>query len=75
LPELITSTPEEYEALAIELAMNPQKIADIKVKLAGNRWTTPLFDTPLFAKHIEAAYIKMHERYQADLQTDHMYIA
>jgi len=74
LPELITSTQEEYEALAIELAMNPNKLADIKLKLANNRFTAPLFDTPLFAKNIEAAYIKMMDRYQADLQPDHISI-
>jgi predicted O-linked N-acetylglucosamine transferase (SPINDLY family) len=74
LPELITNTQEEYEALAIELANNPQKLADIKLKLANNRLTTPLFDTPLFTKKIESAYIKMYERYQADLQPDHMTI-
>ena len=75
LPELITSTQEEYETLAIELAMNPQKIADIKLKLANNRLTTPLFDTPLFTKNLEAAYVKMMERYQAGLQLDHISIA
>ena len=74
LPELITNTQEEYESLAIELAMNHQKIADIKLKLASNRMTTPLFDTPLFAKNLEAAYIKMYERYQADLSPDHISI-
>jgi predicted O-linked N-acetylglucosamine transferase (SPINDLY family) len=74
LPELITNTQEEYESLAIELAMNHQKIADIKLKLANNRMTTPLFDTPLFAKNLEAAYIKMYERYQADLSPDHISI-
>ena len=74
LPELITNTQEEYEALAIELAMNPQKLTDIKLKLANNRLTTPLFDTPLFAKNLEAAYIKMYERYQADLSPDHISI-
>jgi predicted O-linked N-acetylglucosamine transferase (SPINDLY family) len=74
LPELITSTQEEYEALAIELALNPMKLADIKLKLAKNRLTTPLFDTPLFTKNLEAAYIKMMDRYQADLQPDHISI-
>jgi predicted O-linked N-acetylglucosamine transferase (SPINDLY family) len=74
LPELITNSQEEYEALAIELAMSPQKLATIKLKLANNRLTTPLFDTPLFTKHIEAAYIKMYERYQADLMPDHITI-
>jgi predicted O-linked N-acetylglucosamine transferase (SPINDLY family) len=63
LPELITNTQEEYESLAIELAMNPQKLTDIKLKLDRNRLTTPLFDTPLFTKNLEDAYIKMHERY------------
>jgi predicted O-linked N-acetylglucosamine transferase (SPINDLY family) len=72
LPELITNTQEAYEVLAIELATNPQKLAAIKLKLANNRLTTPLFDTPLFTKHIEAAYIKMYERYQADLMPDRL---
>ena len=74
LPELITFTQKEYEALAIELAMNPNKLEDIKLKLASKRLTAPLFDTPLFTKNLEAAYIKMMEQYQADLQPDHIAI-
>jgi len=75
LPELVTNSQESYEALAIELAMNPKKLAEIKLKLANNRMTTPLFDTPLFTKNIEAAYIKMYERYQEGLEPDHIVIA
>jgi predicted O-linked N-acetylglucosamine transferase (SPINDLY family) len=75
LPELITNTQEEYEALAIELALNPNKLADIKLKLANNRLTTPLFDTPLFTKNLEAAYIKMYEQYQAGLKPENITIA
>jgi predicted O-linked N-acetylglucosamine transferase (SPINDLY family) len=74
LPELITTTQEEYETLAIELAMNPKKLEIIKLKLAKNRLTAPLFDTPLFTKNLEAAYIKMYERYQAELLPEHIYI-
>jgi len=74
LPELITNTQEEYEALAIELATNPNKLADIKLKLANNRLTTALFDTPLFTKNLESAYIKMHERYTNNMEPDHLYI-
>ncbi len=74
LPELITNTQEEYEELAIELAMNPKKLEIIKLKLANNRLTAPLFDTPLFTKNLESAYIKMYERYQNDLQPDHISI-
>jgi len=70
LPELIASTDEEYEAKAIELAINPKKLSDIKLELAKNRLTTPLFNTTLFAKHIEAAYEAMYARYQAGLAPD-----
>jgi predicted O-linked N-acetylglucosamine transferase (SPINDLY family) len=74
LPELITSTQEHYEGLAIELATNPAKLKAIKTKLEANRLTTPLFDTPRFTKHLEEAYAKMYERYHADLPPDHIYI-
>ena len=74
LPELIANTQEEYEALAIELAMNPIKLAEIKLRLVNNRLTTPLFDTPLFTKNLEVAYTKIYERYQNNLQPDHISI-
>ena len=74
LPELVTETQTEYEALAIELATNPAKLKAIKGKLEKNRLTTSLFDTAVFAKHIETAYSKMYEQYQADLLPDHIYI-
>src|ERR1043165_5533522 len=44
LVELITHSRKEYEALAIELALNDEKLKAIKEKLARNRLTTPLFD-------------------------------
>ena len=75
LPELITNTQEQYETLAVGLAQNPQKLAEIKLKLTNNRLIAPLFDTPLFTKNLEDAYIKMYERYQSDLEPDHIVIA
>jgi predicted O-linked N-acetylglucosamine transferase (SPINDLY family) len=74
LPELITSTPQAYEDLAIELAAAPNKLATIKHKLAENRVATPLFDTELFTKHIEAAYAAMYDRCHAGLPPDHIYV-
>jgi predicted O-linked N-acetylglucosamine transferase (SPINDLY family) len=74
LPELITDTQEEYENLAIELATNPEKLNGLKKKLSRNRFTEPLFNTPLFTKHIEAAYTQMYERYTLDLKPDHISI-
>ena len=75
LPELVTETQAEYEALAIKLATNPVKLRGIKDELQRNRLTTPLFDTALFTKHIEDAYTKMHEGFHANLLPDHIYIS
>jgi len=74
LPELITHSREEYEALAIELALNGEKLKAIKEKLARNRLTTQLFDTSLYTKHLEAAYEAMYQRYKAGLPPDHIEI-
>ena len=75
LPELITHTSQEYESLAIELGEKPQKLAAIKKRLSQNLLSTPLFDTPLFTKSLEAAYIQIYERYQSDLGAEHISIA
>jgi protein O-GlcNAc transferase len=72
LSELITNTQKEYEALAIELATNFNRLAEIKLKLANNRLTSPLFDTPLFTKNLEVAYLEMYQRYQVGLKPDHI---
>ena len=75
LPELITTTLDAYEQMAIDLATHPEKLTIIKRKLAENRLTTPLFDAKLFTKHIEAAYTAMFERHQAGLPPDHIIIS
>jgi len=74
LPELITYTQEEYQALAIALARDPERLQRIKNKLAVNRDTAPLFDTPRFTRHLEAAYIQMWQRQQAGLTPEHIHI-
>ena len=67
LPELITTTPEDYATLAVELATHPDKLSEIRDRLHDNRLVAPLFDSALFTRHLEAAYAAMHQRYQAGL--------
>jgi protein O-GlcNAc transferase len=74
LPELITSSQEEYEALAIELATNADKLKTIKDKLAQNLPTAPLYDTALFTQHIESAYKTMYERHHQGLKPENIYV-
>jgi predicted O-linked N-acetylglucosamine transferase (SPINDLY family) len=63
LPELITETEQDYEALILKLATNPTKLAEIKEKLANNRLTQPLFNTELYTKHLENGYQQAYQNY------------
>ena len=74
LPELITTNQKEYESLAIELATHPEKLKVIKDKLVSNLSTAPLYNTPLFTRHLESAYLTMYERYQQGLEPNHIYV-
>jgi predicted O-linked N-acetylglucosamine transferase (SPINDLY family) len=74
LPELITTTLDDYEELAVDLATHPEKVALLKRKSADNRLTTPLFDTKQFTRDIEAAYSAMYERLRAGLKPDHIIV-
>jgi predicted O-linked N-acetylglucosamine transferase (SPINDLY family) len=53
LPELITHSPEAYEARALELADNPARLHDIKRKLLAKTRISPLFDTMTFTRQLE----------------------
>ncbi len=68
LPELVTQTPREYEALARRLAQTPLELLSIRSKLSENRATCALFDTERFARNIEAAYLHMWRRHQEGLE-------
>jgi protein O-GlcNAc transferase len=59
LDELIATSLEEYEALALKLARDPVLLASIKDKLARNRDVCALFDIDRFRRHIEQAYTTM----------------
>jgi predicted O-linked N-acetylglucosamine transferase (SPINDLY family) len=73
IPELITSTQDEYESLAIELASKPKKLKLIKDKLDGNISTASLFDSHKFTKSLESLYHKMVDRQCNGLDPDHIY--
>jgi len=59
VPELVCATPEAYVARAVELAQKPERLAEIKQKLAANRDSCLLFDTPQLVGHLEGLYRQM----------------
>ena len=67
LPELIVHTPEEYQALAIDLAHKPQKIEEFKKKLSGSRDGNPLFNSEKYTRKLENLFCQMYERSQSGL--------
>ena len=72
LPELITTSPAEYEALAISLAKEPARLQALKDSLEQGRDQAPLFDTVRYARNLEAAYKAMLERHAAGLAPEDM---
>ena len=59
LPELVMQDAMAYEQMALKLAADPQKLRALKIQLANNRLSSPLFDTPRFVRNIEQAYIEV----------------
>jgi predicted O-linked N-acetylglucosamine transferase (SPINDLY family) len=61
VPELITASLQEYEALALRLARDSTARTVLRRKLENERLLSPLFDADRFRQHIEQAFITMWE--------------
>ncbi len=75
LPELVTASLAEYEALGLELARDPRRLAELRARLAVNRRSAPLFDTVRFTRGFEAALATVHQRHLDGLPPDHVIVA
>ncbi len=64
LPELVTHSLTDYEAMALRLATDPALLSSSRRKLADNRPTCVLFDGDRFRRHVEAAYAAMWDIYR-----------
>ena len=73
-PELITTTSEQYEASAVALATEPQRLAGLKQRLTESRLTTPLFNARLNMRRLEHAYLAMQARSVQGLPPEHIWV-
>lgn len=64
MAELVTTSLADYEALALALAGDPERLATLRRRLAETRMTVPLFDSRRFTRHIERAYETMWETHR-----------
>lgn len=62
LPELITTSLDEYERRALELLEQPLRLAELRARLASALREAPLFDSARYTRHLETAYLRMSER-------------
>lgn len=70
LPDLVTDTPADYEALALALAHDPARLAEVRARTAAARHTSALFDTIRFTRHWEAGLAAAIARSRAGLVPD-----
>ena len=71
LPELITTSQVEYEHMAVTLALDPVRLAEIRQHLHENRLRFPLFDSQQFTHNLEHAFLRVMERCWAGLEPAH----
>ena len=56
LPELIAATPDEYVALAVELASDRPRLQALRGSLRERMRSSPLMDAKGYAADVEAAF-------------------
>ncbi len=64
IPELVTHSLADYEALALQLARDPARLAALKAKLIASQPTNALCDADAFCRNLEAVYTAMWRQSQ-----------
>jgi predicted O-linked N-acetylglucosamine transferase (SPINDLY family) len=59
LPELVAETPQQYVEIALALAADLPRVAELRRTLRARMQASPLMDAPRFAQNVEAAYREM----------------
>jgi predicted O-linked N-acetylglucosamine transferase (SPINDLY family) len=75
LPELVVDTVADYEALALALARDPHRLAELRARLRASPAELPLFDTARYARNLEAAYREMIALHEAGERPRHIDVA
>jgi len=64
LQEFVASSEDDYVRLAMELAGNLPRLAELRAALRPRMQASPLMDAPRFARNVEAAFRKIWERWR-----------
>ncbi|WP_259992022.1 hypothetical protein [Leisingera sp. M658] len=72
MQELVASSPQKYQALALKLARDQKHLADVKARVKQGIAEGPLYDTQKFTRNFEALMEKTLERVNAGLKPEHI---
>jgi len=64
-PEMVVSSYEEYEELAVELGLDEEKRLDLRRRIEEKRLTCPLYDTLLWTQEFEQMLMHMWNHHAA----------
>lgn len=62
-PEFAAPTGDDYVRIAVDLAKNPQRLAEVRAALRPKMEASPLLDPRRLARNVEAAYREMWHRW------------
>ena len=72
--ELITYSEKQYEDLAVSLSNDNTKILEIKQRLMKDKSNATLFNSQLYTKNIELAYLEIWNNFKKSLKPTNVYI-
>jgi predicted O-linked N-acetylglucosamine transferase (SPINDLY family) len=72
LEELITDSPEAFEATAVALGHDPQRLQALKERLRRDMPHSPLYDPARFTRNLETALQRMFDRALQSLPPQHI---
>ena len=75
LAELVTTSLGEYFELALKLATDGERLAQLRGRVGACRHRSALFDTRRFTRHLETAFVAAWERHAAGLPPDHISVS
>ena len=66
LPELSANHADDYVRIAVQLATDPAKLAQLRATLRDRMRASPLMDTRAFARQLEDALISLYRRFETE---------
>ena len=74
LPELVTYSESDYEAVVIGLSANPERLETVKTKISKSKFSAPLFDTERYALNFERGLEASYKTYFYGKKTQDIWV-